>query len=115
MHKVVKWASETYRIGLMTNIMQGQLKSLKAKGLIPDVAYEAIVDSSVEGVLKPDPAAYTLAAQAAGCPPEQILLIDDTPANVKAAEAAGWHVMLFDTYTPEDSAAHVRDVLEPAS
>ena len=115
MHKLVKWAATTYRVGLLTNIMPGQLKGLKDKGLVPDAAYEVIIDSSVEGILKPDPAMFQLATQAAGCPADQILLIDDTPANVKAAEQAGWRVMLFDTYAPEDNAVRVREALEPAN
>jgi putative hydrolase of the HAD superfamily len=51
--------------------------------------FDVIVDASVTGVMKPDPQAYRLAAEALGCPPEQIVFLDDMPWNVEGAERAG--------------------------
>lgn len=38
---------------------------------------------------KPSPDAYLLAARSLGCPPEQVLVVEDAPAGVQAARTAG--------------------------
>ena len=57
-------------------------------GLGQDV--DGIVYSAAVGHRKPDRAFYQSAEQATGYPPEALLLVDDTPANVEAARDAGW-------------------------
>lgn len=42
------------------------------------------------GVTKPDPAAFERATEALDVDPAAIFFVDDSPANVAAAEAAGW-------------------------
>lgn len=114
MQELLRWAAGLYNIGLLTNIMPGQLKAMVAKGVIPDLPYAAVIDSSEVGVIKPEPEIYDLATKAAGVRPEEILLVDDSRTNVMAAERAGWHVLWFDDYHPEEGAERVRDALEPA-
>lgn len=115
MQELLHWAAPLYHIGLLTNIMPGQLQAMMNKGLIPQLDYATIIDSSEVKAIKPEPEIYTIAAQKAQCQPEEILLVDDSRANVMAAERAGWHVLWFDDYRPEESAARIRDALEPAS
>ena len=114
MQELLKWASERYHVGLLTNIMPGFLNVMFRQGHLPKLQYDAIVDSSEVGTIKPEPKIYELAAQRAGCPPEEILLIDDSRANLMAAEKAGWHVLWFDDARPGEAVARVREVLEPA-
>jgi len=45
------------------------------------------------GAMKPDRRAFERAAAAIGRPPHDLLLVDDEPANVAAAQAAGWHAV----------------------
>jgi FMN phosphatase YigB (HAD superfamily) len=85
-----------------------------AKGVVPDLPYTAIIDSSEVGAIKPEAAMYEKATKAAGCKPEEILLVDDSRTNVMAAQKAGWHVLWFDDYRPEEGAERVRAALEPA-
>jgi HAD superfamily hydrolase (TIGR01509 family) len=115
MYDVVMWAAEHYRVGLLTNTMPGFISALRREGLIPDIAYDAIVDSSEVGVLKPEAKIYEVAAERASCAPEEILFIDDYRANLIAASKLGWHVMWFDNAQPESSAKAVRQALEPAA
>lgn len=115
MQKVVTWAAELYDVGLLTNIMPGFIDAMIKKGTIPDVNYATIVDSSKVGHIKPEAKIYEIAQQQAGCSPSEILLVDDTRANIMAAEQAGWHVMWFDDYRPAESAKNIRTTLEPAS
>ena len=54
-----------------------------------------IVVSGVEGVIKPDRRIYEIARDRIGRPPEEILFIDDSPANIEAARAFGMDTHLF--------------------
>ena len=57
--------------------------------------FRDIVVSSDEGLIKPDPRIFELACARAGLAPHDLLFIDDSPANVDAARALGFHVHLF--------------------
>lgn len=115
MHVVLKWAIERYKVGLLTNIMPGQLRTMISSGDLPDLPYDVIIDSSEIGNIKPDAKIYEVAQSRAGCLPEEILLIDDTRANIKAAEKQGWKVLWFDDARLDEAMERVREVLEPAS
>lgn len=113
MHELVRWASEYYNVGLLSNIMPGFIDSMLASGLLPSVPYAAIIDSSKTGSIKPEPKIYEAAQFYTNCPPNEILLVDDSRANIMAAEKLDWHVLWFDDYRAEESAARVKAALEP--
>ena len=115
MDETVRWAHEHYRIGLLTNIMPGFIKVMRERGLLPDVAYDAIIDSSEVKVIKPESGIFAIATERAGVPAENILFIDDSRANLMAAEKHGWHVLWFDDYRPDESAERIREALKFAA
>jgi FMN phosphatase YigB (HAD superfamily) len=115
MHELLKWTSERYKVGLLTNTMSGLLGTMRRNGQIPDLTFDAVVDSSEIGTIKPEFKIYEIAQERAGCPPEEILLIDDSRVNLMAAEKLGWHVLWFDDARPDESADSVRKALEPAA
>lgn len=53
------------------------------------------VVSGDEGMVKPDPAIFRLAAERAGMAPQDLLFVDDSAANIEAARALGFHVHRF--------------------
>jgi HAD superfamily hydrolase (TIGR01509 family) len=114
MAELLNWTIENYKVGLLTNIMPGFLGDLRRNNQIPNLNYDAVIDSSQVGVIKPEPEMYKIATEQAGCSPDQILLVDDTRANLTGADKAGWHVIWFDYARPEESVAHIREALEPA-
>ncbi|MBC7546862.1 HAD-IA family hydrolase [Candidatus Saccharibacteria bacterium] len=114
MHDLVKWTATQYRVGLLTNIMPGLLSDLKRLGKVPDITYDSVIDSSEIGFVKPEAGIFKVATDRAGVPASEILLIDDTPGNLTAAEQAGWHVTWFDYARPEELVASIRKDLEPA-
>jgi len=114
MHELVHWAAQHYRIGLLSNIMPGFIDVMLKKGLLPKADYDAIVDSSVVKFIKPESKMYTVAAEKAGVPDNEILLIDDSRVNLMAAEKHDWHVLWFDDYRPDESVKRVKQALEPA-
>lgn len=115
MHELVHWASEHYGVGLLTNIMPGLVDKMLKQGMLPDIAYDVIVDSSVVHTNKPELKIYELATEQAAQVPGEILLVDDTRANLMAAEKYGWRVLWFDDYRAEESAERVRQTLEPVA
>lgn len=71
-------------------------------GPLPSVA--AIVDSTLQGVAKPDPAIFAPALTALGHPPDRVLYVGDTVhADVAGATAAGMQAVQLD---PFDHHAH---------
>lgn len=114
MHEVVRWAAENYKVGLLTNIMPGLINRLKQSNILPNINYDAVVDSSEIGITKPDAKIFEIATGLAGCPPQEILFIDDLRTNLTAAEKQGWNILSFDDARPAESAAYIRQALEPA-
>jgi HAD superfamily hydrolase (TIGR01509 family) len=115
MHQMVEWAAERYRVGLITNIMPGFVQELQRRGLVPDVAFDAIIDSSQVGAIKPERKIFEVATKHANLAPAEIMLVDDDRTNVVAAERFGWQVMRFDDYQAEESIHRLRQALDPAS
>ena len=113
MQDVISWAGKLYYIGLLTNIMPGFVNELKRRHILPELRYDAIVDSSEVKAIKPEAKIYEVATERAKCSPNEILLVDDSRANLIAAEKKGWHVLWFDDSRPDESAARVREALEP--
>jgi len=114
MQETLKWASERYRVGLLTNIMPGLLSAMRKNEQLPNIHYDAIVDSSEAAAVKPEPEIFEIARDKAGVPANQILLIDDSRVNLMAAEKQGWHTLWFDDSRVEESVKRVLSALQPA-
>lgn len=112
MHELLSWAADHYNIGLLSNIMPGLIDTMLKNKIIPDLPYKAIVDSSDVGAIKPELKMYKIAQGLADCPASEILLVDDARPNLMAAEKAGWHVLWFDDYRPDESIDRIRSALE---
>jgi putative hydrolase of the HAD superfamily len=63
--------------------------------------FDAVVISGEEGVRKPDPEIYLLAARRLGVPPEVCVFVDDLAVNIRGAAAVGMigvhHTLAEDT------------------
>jgi putative hydrolase of the HAD superfamily len=96
------------RIGVLTNeteLMQGRAWIDRVDVLR---SIDALVDASVTGIMKPDPAAYGLALDALGLPADRVLFVDDQAKNVAGAEAVGIPAVRFDPTDVAGSFAVVR-------
>lgn len=111
MQDMVLKVSERYQVGLLSNIMPGQIDAMLKNGMLPNIDYKAIVDSSEVMAIKPEQRIYEVAAGLAAVPPAQILLIDDSRPNLMAAEKMGWKVLWFDDYRIEDSLERIQSML----
>ncbi|HUD06593.1 MAG TPA: HAD-IA family hydrolase [Candidatus Saccharimonadales bacterium] len=113
MQELLVWASDIYEVGLLSNIMPGLIDALIAHKQIPDIKYSSIIDSSQIGAVKPEAKIYEIAQAKSGVQPQEILLIDDSRANLMAGEHFGWHVLWFDAYEPRESVPRIKASLEP--
>jgi len=112
MYDLVIWASKHYKVGLLSNIMPGQLEAMIDSGVLPDINYDSIVNSSKVKSIKPESTIYEYAQEKAGVPPSEILFTDDSRTNLMAAEKLGWQVMWFDDSRSQNSSEHVKNALE---
>ena len=73
--------------------------------------FDVIVDASLTGVLKPDPAAFRGGIEALGLPAEQIVFLDDMPWNVEGARQAGMTAVRVPWDDPGPAIDTTRDLL----
>lgn len=106
------WASQHYKVGLISNIMPGLVDEMLVRELIPNLDYDQIIESWKVGHNKPEPEIFELASQKAEVPPEEILLIDDSRANLMTAAEQGWRTAWFDDMRAQESSDNVRKILE---
>jgi FMN phosphatase YigB (HAD superfamily) len=99
------------RIGLLTNVSPGMLDLIKQKGILPDVQWDQIIDSSVEHVMKPNPRIFEIAQTRAGVAANEILFVDNKQSHCDAAEARGWQTFYYDSADREKSAQQLADFL----
>lgn len=90
-----------YPIGLISNTSQlhWDYLTLDRYWLIPG-AFEQVVLSFRERLMKPEAEIYRLAARRAGVEPHETFYVDDIEANVAGARAAGFDAIQYTT-TPE--------------
>ena len=88
---VVKSLSERYKLVLVSNFYGNIQTILKDFGLFDFFA--GIIESSVVGVRKPDPAIYRLGVEAMGLPAGNVLVVGDSfSKDVVPAKAVGCKV-----------------------
>jgi len=65
-----------------------------------DGIFSLFVSSCYVGLRKPDPGIYRLALDLTQVSPEECCFIDDRPANIQGARAAGMRAILFEALDP---------------
>jgi len=112
--ELVTWTAENYKVGMVTNTFPNLIQPMFERGILPNVSFDVIIDSSEVHALKPDARMFEIAADRAGMNPSEILLVDDDRLNLAAAGQYGWHTMGFDAYQPETSVVSIGTALQPA-
>jgi len=82
-----------YKTALLSNFT-AQLRELVMQHSLTD-AFDFIVVSGEEGIVKPDAHIYRLAAERLGVLPGECLFIDDSEENIAGAQAAGMQTLRF--------------------
>lgn len=79
-----------YKIGLLSNVGDGVIDKLFTDDELTHF-FDAVVLSGQEGMAKPYPEIFELAASRLGLAPEECVMIDDIPRNVEGAQAVGMY------------------------
>lgn len=99
------------KIGVLSNTLPSIERTLDAIGLRDLV--DVPLATCLLGVHKPEARAFTLAADALGLPPAEILFIDDLIENVEAARTVGMRAEQIDLSGQTAGALHsLREVLD---
>lgn len=86
--KLLETLSQNFRIGLVTGSLRSEMEPMLEKGKIRHLFEVAITADDVSRP-KPDPEGYLKAAAAIGLSKENLAVVEDSPAGVAAAKAAG--------------------------
>jgi len=90
MVEAVRRCNEHFKTGLLTNNFVTPLSQSRFSVLGEVLAmFDAVVESSVVGVRKPDERFYVLACDALDVAPAQAVFLDDLGVNLKPARALG--------------------------
>nr|HWA82851.1 HAD-IA family hydrolase [Fimbriimonadaceae bacterium] len=85
--------------GCLSNTNAPHWEDLAMSGRFPAIVAMQIRLASFEiDASKPDPRAFAVFEAAAGSGSSEVLLFDDSHANVLAAEALGWSAVLIDPH-----------------
>lgn len=97
MQRLVRTARER---GIKLAILSNELELFNGKDFMSRIDvlkhFDAIVDGTHTGILKPDPRAYALATEAMGLPAHEVLFVDDQFRNIAGAFEAGLQTQHFD-------------------
>jgi putative hydrolase of the HAD superfamily len=77
---------------LTNNFLSAEAEVSEAVASVYEL-FDAVLESRVLGVRKPDPRFYELACEALGVRPEESVFLDDLGVNLKPARALGMHTI----------------------
>ena len=96
MVKMLELCKETFSVACITNnVKSGQGPGMARSEAKADAVrsvmalFDLVVESSIEGIRKPNPAIYELTCERLGIHPEQAVFLDDLGINLKPARALG--------------------------
>lgn len=100
---VVDEINKNCKVGLITNMYPRMLESINKKGILPNVSWDVVIDSSVERLQKPNIEIFELAEKKSGYKGKEILFIDNSQKNLDGASKLNWLTFLYNPKTPEYS------------
>lgn len=96
MVEVLRRCTQEYRIACITNNVKagegpGMSRDSAKAAAVADVMslFDLVVESSIEGIRKPNPEIYTLTCERLGVVPHEAVFLDDLGINLKPAKALG--------------------------
>lgn len=98
--ETLDWMEELSRsgvkIGILTNMSETFAGEWFAARFPRAIAVaDAIVISSREKCVKPQPEIYRIMEKRIGLAPDELCFMDDIPRNVEGAKALGWHGIVY--------------------
>jgi putative hydrolase of the HAD superfamily len=107
--------NEAKEKGLKLAILSNELDMFYGKELRSKLQvlknFDAIIDATYTGILKPDARAYAFALNALGLNESACLFIDDQKRNIDGALAVGLHCVHFDVMNPLASCTKIQQFI----
>ncbi|MFQ3592543.1 MAG: HAD family phosphatase [Gemmataceae bacterium] len=85
-----------YHLALLSNANEMHYRHFRREFAWVLDRFDQLVASHLVGLRKPDPAIYRLVQQQAGCGAQEVIFVDDLPANLEAAGQLGWRTIPYD-------------------
>jgi putative hydrolase of the HAD superfamily len=89
----IKACRTTYKTACLTNNFAPDERVVSAEVAAVYALFDAVLESRVLGIRKPDPRFYELACANLGVEPEESVFLDDLGVNLKPARALGMHTI----------------------
>jgi putative hydrolase of the HAD superfamily len=97
---VVEHLRGKVKLGSITNnVARDETATRRTAGLDIQSLFDVVVESSIVGLRKPDPAIYHMTCDLLGVEPHEAVFLDDLGANLKGAKALGITTIKVD-HTP---------------
>lgn len=93
MVEAIRTCGTKYKTACLTNNFTRAEAALSEEVALVYSLFDAILESRVLGVRKPDPRFYELACQALDVRPDDCVFLDDLGVNLKPARALGMHTI----------------------
>jgi putative hydrolase of the HAD superfamily len=115
----LEWAAEARALGYEVDgrrVLAGIGGKIRPQMVVSEevaavyALFDAVLESRVLGVRKPDPRFYELACTVLGVEPEESVFLDDLGVNLKPARALGMHTIKV--ADPDQALAELERVLE---
>lgn len=90
----IRELKKTYKVGLLSNIGRGWIDDFFDTHQLHDL-FDAVVLSGEEGVVKPQPRIYEIAAERLEVELNECVMIDDVADNCAGADAVGMHAVRY--------------------
>jgi putative hydrolase of the HAD superfamily len=98
-------------VGVLTNDLRAFHSQEWVDDLGLDELADVVVDGSVEGILKPDPRIYRLAAGRLGVRCQDAVFLDDQPVNLAGAARVGMTAVPVDVTDPAAAFERARELI----
>ena len=89
----IRSCSSSYKTACLTNNFSRAEAVVSEEVAAIYALFDAVLESRVLGVRKPDPRFYELACERLGVSPEECVFLDDLGVNLKPARALGMHTI----------------------
>lgn len=104
--KLIRKLRKHHKVAVLSNATDALIETLSFYGLSDE--FDLIVGSAYEGIMKPDPRIYLRLLEKMSLEPQETVFIDDSRANINAAQSLGMSAIHF---SPElDLASTLADI-----
>ena len=114
MVRTLEHCKQHFKVGCITNNfkpVEGVVDSVKTRQFVDTgsimTLFDTIVESSVEGVRKPNPKIYEIACSRLDVVPDQCVFLDDLGVNLKPARAMG--MITIKVVDPDEAIAQLAE------